>query len=62
LQEYEDKLKELTRIEADIDKIEPSHKIGAMELKTHNLCSGLKSYAKKWKDEYSHDLHKKARS
>lgn len=38
LQDYEDALKKFSNIEEEIEKIEVSHKIGAMELKTGNLC------------------------
>ena len=62
LQDYEDALKRFSNIEDDIEKIEFSHIIGAMELKTTNLCSGLRQHAKDWKAQYSHDLHKRARS
>jgi len=37
LQDYEDALKKFSNIEEEIEKIEVSHKIGAMELKTSNL-------------------------
>jgi len=36
--------------------------IGAIELKTENLCQGLKSLAKDWKNQYAYDLHKRARN
>ena len=49
LQDYEDALKRFSHIEDEIEKIEASHKIGAMELKTTNLCQGLKQHAKDWK-------------
>lgn len=62
LQDYEDALKKFSNIEEEIEKIETSHKIGAMELKTGNLCQGLKQHAKDWKAQYSQDLHKRARS
>lgn len=32
-----------------------------MKLKTQSLALGLKSYCKEWKNEYSEDLHKRAR-
>lgn len=61
LQAYEDELKKFSYTEEDIDKIEPTFIIGAMKLKTHSLALGLKSYCKEWKNEYSEDLHKRAR-
>lgn len=62
LQAYEDELKKFSMTEEEIDKIEPTFVIGAMKLKTNNLCSGLKAYCKEWKNQYSEDLHKKART
>lgn len=53
LQDYEDALKKFSNIEEDIEKIEISHKIGAMELKTSSLCTGLRQHAKDWKAQYS---------
>jgi dynein heavy chain len=61
LQAYEDELKKFTLTEEDIEKIEPTFIIGAMKLKTQNLCNGLKAHCKEWKNQYSEDLHKKAR-
>lgn len=54
-------MKKFTKTEEDIDKIEPAFIIGAMKLKTQSLAAGLKSYCKEWKNEYSEDLHKRAR-
>jgi len=48
-------------VEEEIDKISHSHLIGAIELKTENLCQGLKALAKDWKNQYAYDLHKRAR-
>lgn len=53
LQMYEDKLKEYTNIEEEIDRFTESHKIGAMELKTKDICESLKACAKEWKLHYS---------
>jgi dynein heavy chain len=61
LQDYEDQLKKFTGFEDEIDKISHSHIIGAIELKTENLCQGLKALAKEWKNQYAYDLHKRAR-
>lgn len=58
---YEDKLKKYTRCEEEIDKFVESYKIGAMELKTLNICNSLKSWAKEWKLQFAQDLHKRAR-
>jgi len=39
-------LKKFAEIEEQIDKlVERSHKIGAMELKTSNICEGFKKWA-----------------
>jgi len=50
LQNYEDALKEFTRIEEEIEKVTESYQIGAMELKTVKqnvtlIVEGLKSWA-----------------
>lgn len=57
MQDYEDKLKKFTNIEEEIDRFPESHKIGAMELKTKDICDSLKRYSKEWKKFYSEDLH-----
>jgi dynein heavy chain, axonemal len=67
LQNYEDKLKFLTTIEEEIEKVTESYQIGAMELKTVKpntslIVEGLKQWAKEWKLHFSQDLHKRARS
>jgi dynein heavy chain, axonemal len=62
LQDYEDTLKRFSLVEEEIDQIESSHKIGAMELKTDNLVQGLKTWVKDWKLQYAQDLHKRARN
>lgn len=49
LQEYEDMLKKFTVYEEEIDKFVDSYKIGAMELKTANICTGLVTWCKDWK-------------
>jgi len=43
LQDYEDQLKKFGAFEEEIDKISHSNLIGAIELKTENLCQQLKS-------------------
>jgi dynein heavy chain len=62
LTEYENELKKFSDTDEDIDKIEPSFIIGAMQLKTQSLIIGLKAYTKQWKGEYAEDLHVKART
>jgi len=49
LADYEDELKKFSLTDEDIDKIEPSFIIGAMQLKTQSLIVGLKQYTKQWK-------------
>lgn len=62
LGDYENELKKFSETEEQIDKIEPSFIIGAMQLKTQSLIVGLKQYTKQWKGEYAEDLHVKARA
>jgi hypothetical protein len=47
--------------EEEIDRFTESYKIGAMELKTKDICDSLKYCAKEWKLHYSEDLHKRAK-
>lgn len=61
LQDYEDILKRYTRMEEEIDKFVEFYKIGAMNLKTENICKELKNLCSMWKQSYSQDLHKRAR-
>jgi len=46
--EYEDKLKELKKIEEEIDFLSPIKQIGAMALQTSQLKDGLKNSTKNW--------------
>jgi dynein heavy chain len=62
LQSYEVKLKQFTAIEGEIENIEPTFVIGAMVLKTGNLCNSMKQFCKEWKYHYSEDLHQKAKA
>lgn len=59
---YEIEFKKFFVTETEIDKIESSFVIGAMQLKTQSLVIGLKQYTKEWKNQYAEDLHKKART
>jgi hypothetical protein len=61
LQDYEDMLKKFSIVEEEIEKVVEAYKIGAMELKTANIRTGLQTWAKDWKQQYSQDLHKRAR-
>jgi hypothetical protein len=42
--------------------IEGSNQIGALSLKTENVKGGLKAWIDSWKDAFSRDLHKKAKT
>lgn len=42
-------LKKFTYTEEEIDRFTESHKIGAMELKTKDICESLKSCSREWK-------------
>jgi len=42
--------------------IENVHQIGALSLKTENTKIGLKKWIEQWKEAYSRDLHKKAKT
>jgi hypothetical protein len=55
-------LKKFTQVEEEIEKIQESHLIGAMELKTEGLCNGLMHWSKEWKNKYAENLHKRART
>jgi len=46
--EYEEKLKELKKIEEEIDSIGNIKQIGAMALQTNQLKDGLKGSTKNW--------------
>jgi len=59
---YEAEFKKFSQTEEQIQKIEPTFIIGAMQLKTQALVVGLKQYTKEWKNEYAEDLHKKAKA
>lgn len=49
LQDYEDMLKKFSIVEEEIEKVVEAYKIGAMELKTANIRTGLQTWAKDWK-------------
>lgn len=59
---YEAQFKKFSETEEQIQKIESTFIIGAMQLKTQALVVGLKQYTKEWKNEYAEDLHKKAKA
>lgn len=62
LEDFEEKLKEFVHFENQIKKIENFHQIGALSLKTDNVKSGLKKWIEQWKEAFSKDLHKKAKT
>lgn len=62
LEDFEEKLKEFSNFENDVDKIQVHHQIGALSLKTENVKTGLKKWISMWKDAYSKDLHKRAKT
>ena len=62
LEDYEEKLGEFTSFENKVNKIQSSHQIGALNLTTDHLKDGLKSKIQQWKEAFSRELHKKAKS
>jgi len=62
LEQFEDKLKEFTSYEDDVDKILTTHQIGALQLKTVNVKTGLRKWISLWKVAFSKDLHKRAQT
>jgi dynein heavy chain len=62
LEDFEEKLKEFSSFEDEVDKILTTHQIGALQLKTVNVKTGLKKWISLWKDAFSRDLHKRAQT
>lgn len=62
MEDFEVKLKEFDEILQQIVSIDASNQIGALSLKTDNVKSGLKTWIDSWKDAFSRDLHKKAKT
>lgn len=62
MEDFEEKLKEFVFYEDQINKIENYHQIGALSLKTDHVKSGLKKWIELWKESFSKDLHKKAKT
>ncbi len=48
--------------EVEVNKIENYHQIGALSLKTQSVKEGLTRRIEQWKEAFSKDLHKKAKS
>ncbi len=62
LEDFEEKLKDFQRQEDEINQILAYHQIGALNLKTENVKQGLKRWIEQWKEAFSKDLHKKAKT
>ena len=62
LDDFDEKLKSFKKIEQKIDSIPETYQIGAMALMTANIKLGLKDYVNKWKNAFSRELHKRART
>jgi len=62
LEDFEEKLKEFMHFQDQINKIDNNHQIGALSLKTDNVKGGLKKWIELWKESFSRDLHKKAKT
>lgn len=62
LEDFEEKLKEFVHFEDEIKKIDSYHQIGALNLKTENVKQGLMRWIEQWKEVFSKDLHKKAKT
>jgi len=62
LEDFEEKLKEFTNFGDDVSIILNFHQIGALSLKTDNVKTGLMKWIESWKDSYSKDLHKRAKT
>ena len=62
LEDYEEKLKEFSILENQVKKIGSAEQIGALNLTTTHLKNGLRDKILQWKEAYSRELHKKAKS
>jgi dynein heavy chain len=62
LEDFEEKLIQYTKNEEEVAMIESVHQIGALSLKTENTKIGLKKWIEQWKEAYSKDLHKRAKT
>lgn len=62
LEDFEEKLKEFVHYEDEVAKIDDKHQIGALSLKTDNVKQGLNKWISQWKEVFSKDLHKKAKT
>jgi dynein heavy chain len=62
LEDFEEKLQEFDGILQQVNDIDSSNQIGALSLKTDHVKGGLKGWIDTWKDAFSRDLHKKAKT
>lgn len=62
LEDYENKLSEFDEKIAEITKIDDSHQIGALSLKTKGVKHALIRQIQNWKEVFSMELHKKAKT
>lgn len=62
LEDYELKLREFDHFNDNIKEMESSCQIGALSLKTVNVKKQLTNWITNWKDVYSRDIHKKAKT
>lgn len=60
LEEFESELAKFSSFEVDIEAIENSKQIGALNLQNTQVKEGLKKWITQWKTSYAKDLHKKA--
>jgi dynein heavy chain len=62
IEEYEEKLKFYTTVEAEIEQILSTFQIGSMALRTDTIKANLIDFVGKWKTGFAKDLHKRART
>lgn len=62
LEDIEDKLNEFLSLGEQVAQIDSYHQIGALSLKTEHVMRGLLKWIEQWKEVYSKDLFKKAKS
>lgn len=62
IEDFDEKLKEFVFFENQIKAIDNYHQIGALSLKTDHVKNGLMKWIQLWKESFSKDLHKKAKT
>lgn len=62
LDDYETKLRDFSRIEYEVDRVNSVHVIGALSLNTGKLKRSLADECNRWKIKYSEKLHDRAKS